>query len=169
VIKRITFGPVARGAALRTAVCMVIPELSPKAPHQTITIEWLVGGSPEVEERVLRGADWLDRRWREGGVRFKHMALSRRAAGLTAAEFSARWAAHGRGTPVPEEVRGQAYAQNHPLIPGRYDAINEVWFDDLDGLRRRVDWFSANPIGDPGLFGESWFLAVREELEEPHA
>src|SRR5690606_16460159 len=44
-----------------------------------------------AEEHVGRGADWLAARWADGGPRLKHMAVARRAAGLTPAEFSARW------------------------------------------------------------------------------
>ncbi|WP_106398793.1 hypothetical protein [Actinocorallia populi] len=137
--------------------------------------------SPVVvaEEAVLRGAAWLDRRWRAGGVRFKHMAVAVRAADLTSAEFSARWRDHAgrvrgpgaeRQTPIPEAVRGQAYVQSHPYVrkagEWAYDAVNEVYFDDLAGLRTRIAWFAENvPDGaDPGLFGRSAFLAVREEV-----
>jgi len=132
-----------------------------------------------VEEAVVRGADWLDRRWRKGGVRFKHMAVAVRAAGLTPAEFSERWRDHAgrvrrpgaeQETPIPEEARGLAYLQSHPC-PRKtgewaYDAINEVYFDDLEGLRTRIAWFAENIPGgaDPGLFGRSSFLAVREAV-----
>ena len=79
-----------------------------------------------ADEVVLRGADWLARRWVDGGPRFKHMALAQRAAGTSAAEFSDRWHHHagqvGRSsadggsapTLIPDDVRGQAYVQNHP-------------------------------------------------------
>ena len=58
--------------------------------------------------------------------------------------------------------------QDHPLLrpsdAWAYDALNEVWFDDLDGLRARVEWFAANPpaVGDGSLFRQSWFLAALE-------
>lgn len=137
--------------------------------------------SPAVvaEEAVLRGADWLDRRWREGGTRLKHMAVAVRAPILTPAEFAARWRGHaGRVRPsgaaqavaIPEQARGRAYVQSHPYVrragEWAYDAINEVYFDDLEGLRARIDWFAENlPDGaDPDLFGRSAFLAVREDV-----
>jgi hypothetical protein len=44
-----------------------------------------------AEESVLRGAGWLDRRWRDGGEKLKHMAIACRADGLTSAEFSNEW------------------------------------------------------------------------------
>lgn len=77
-----------------------------------------------AEETILRGADWLEQRWRDGGVKLKHMAIARRAAGLTPAEFSERWRNHAGqlnrsgNTPaivIPDEARGCAYVQNHPL------------------------------------------------------
>jgi hypothetical protein len=44
-----------------------------------------------------------------------------------------------------------------------FDAVNEVYFDDLAGLRQRVGWFAANPVADP-LFGSSRFVCVRETV-----
>ena len=121
-------------------------------------------------ERILRGEEWLARRWRDGGDRLKHMALATRAAGLTQAEFSRRWRSHaGRAgmAVIPDVARGLAYVQNHP-VPGDwpYDAVNEVYFDDLDGLKARVEWFRAN-VPDPAdgvLFSSSWLIAVREVI-----
>lgn len=132
-----------------------------------------------AEERVLRGADWLEQRWHDGGAKLKHLAIARRAAHLSAAEFSERWGDHagqvgGAGgaavARIPDDARGLAYCQDHPCPrPGgdwAYDALNEVWFDDLDGLRTRVEWFRENlgerPADD--LFRRSWFLAAREDV-----
>lgn len=138
-----------------------------------VAAETFAAGQPGVphvlaEEHVLRGADWLERRWAGGGARLKHVALARRADGLDLPTFLDRWRTHAGtagGTPIPDEARGLAYAQNHPLAEGAYDAVNEVWFDDLDSLRRRVDWFAANGVGAPDdLFGASTFLALREEV-----
>jgi hypothetical protein len=36
-----------------------------------------------ASERVARGADWLDRRWQEGGPKLKQLAIATRADGLT--------------------------------------------------------------------------------------
>ena len=152
------------------------------------------GASPVIvaEEAVLRGAGWLDRRWRDGGDRLKHMALAVRAAGLTPAEFSRAWRSRAgqvrragatQVTAIPDEVRGCAYVQNHPDLAGEraYDAVNEVWFDDLAGLRARAEWFRAN-LSSPAesgpaesgpaesgpaeadLIRQSWFIAVREHV-----
>jgi hypothetical protein len=133
--------------------------------------------SPVVvaDETVLRGADWLERRWRDGGEKLKHMAIALRASDLTLAEFSARWRGHagqaGRGaqvTVIPDGARGRAYVQNHPsprpVGEWAYDALNEVYFDDAQGLRARIEWFRANLPGNGGLFRKSWFIAAREEV-----
>jgi hypothetical protein len=186
VIKRITLGRAEPDpAALRSVVCTVLPELTTDALADVVTIDWLASGHAGVripdadvtrtvlaEEIVLRGADWLEARWRDGGERFKHVAFARRADGLTPAQFAERWRSHAGslgGVPIPDEAKGRAYAQNHPLPRDvgewPFDAVNEVWFDDLEGLRRRVEWFSEHhdPSGDD-LFGPSRFLAVREVL-----
>jgi hypothetical protein len=124
-------------------------------------------------ESVMRGPSWLDQRWRDGGGCVKHMALATRAAGLTPAEFAERWRSHAGtagGVIIPDAARGQAYVQNHPVpLPAGsgewpYDAVNEVYFDDLAGLRERVEWFRSNVArpADGELFGQSWLIAVRE-------
>ncbi len=137
--------------------------------------------SPVVlaDELVLRGHDWLDRRWSDGGMRLKHMAIARRAAGLSLREFSERW--RGRsGTlnrpgnaevlVIPDEARGLAYVQNHALARPSgdwpYDALNEVYFDDLDSLRARIAWFDENlsQQTEDDLVRESWFVAASEEM-----
>lgn len=192
----------------RVVVCTTLPELTgPDPRHDGVVIEWFadaahlrrlqdwngpgdrVPGSPVIvaEEAVLRGAGWLDQRWRDGGDKLKHMALAVRAAGLTPAEFSRAWrsragqvrrAGAGQVMAIPDEVRGRAYVQNHPDPAGErpYDAVNEVWFDDLAALRARVEWFRANLSGsaesgsaesgsaEADLIRQSWFIAVRERV-----
>jgi hypothetical protein len=182
---------------LRIAVCTALPDLTPDPKHDGIAFEWFadtghleryeawlgeevdVAACPVIvaEELVLRGADWLEQRWRSGGPRFKHMAIAVRAAHLSAAEFSEQWKHHagqvgGSGAPavaIPTEARGLAYVQDHPCPRPEgewaYDALNEVWFDDVAGLRTRIDWFRENQVGGgDGLFRQSWFIAAREEL-----
>jgi EthD domain len=139
----------------------------------------------DVDELVLRGEPWLHEHWLVDEPAFVHMALARRVAGLSAEEFSRLWKEHagrlgraGAGPPVviPDDARGLAYVQNHPVLahprgtsPGRdpeYDAVNEVYFADLESLGRRVAWFDHN-LGagaDPELVGESWFLVVRVDV-----
>jgi hypothetical protein len=123
-----------------------------------------------AEEHILRGAEWLEQRWRNGGEKVKHMAIARRADGLTPAQFSDRWKSRagkvGQVT-IPAAARGLAYVQNHP-VPAHdglwaYDALNEVYFDDLDGVRSRMAFFAESPSEDD-LVGENWFVVAREEV-----
>jgi hypothetical protein len=130
-----------------------------------------------ADEVVMRGEDWLEQRWLRGGDKLKHMAIAVRAENLSPEQFSERWRSHagrvGRvdapALVIPDEARGRAYLQNHPrsrpAVEPSYDAVNEVYFDDVEGLRTRVDWFRANfdPDGED-FVRASWFLAVREEV-----
>jgi hypothetical protein len=196
VLKRIRFATPASASLdappdvrpVRVARCTVLPDLTPDAKHDDIGLEWfrdadhldryetwLVDDGPVVvaEEHVLRGADWLARRWRAGGEKLKHMAIARRAAGLSQAQFQELWRTRAGtvgATPIPDAAKGLAYVQNHPVPrpdgEWAYDAVNEVWFDDIDGLRTRMAWF-AERLGDgteDDLVGESWFVAVREQV-----
>ncbi len=182
---------------VRLVVCAAMDEVGgPPARHEQVSIEWftdadhlgdhdawagragsVAGGASVVvdevvvDEVVVRGADWLAQRWASGGPTFTHLALARRAEGLTPEELSRRWRDHaGRAgaSTIPDDVLGLAYVQNHPVPrpdgDWLYDAINEVHFDDLDGLARRVRWFEANGVGASAdeLFRASWFLAVRQ-------
>jgi hypothetical protein len=128
-----------------------------------------------AEEHVLRGSDWMEERWRSGGARLKHMAIARRAAGLTPARFSELWRTRAGkvGTVlIPDEARGRAYVQNHALPPPHgswaYDALNEVYFDadDFDGIRARMAFFAETmkEHGEEDLVSASWFVVAREEL-----
>jgi hypothetical protein len=181
----------AEARPLRVAFCTVLPDAMPEPKHDAVGLGWFadrahlarfdawlsVADEDELviaaEENVLRGADWLERRWIDGGDKLKHMAIAQRAEGLGRAEFHDLWrrrAGRVGATPIPEDAKGRAYVQNHPLprMDGdwAYDAVNEVYFDDLDGLRRRIAWF-ADALGDTteqDLVKESWFLAAREEV-----
>jgi hypothetical protein len=103
-----------------------------------------------VEEVVGRGADALAARWADGGERFTMMSFGRRNPALTRAAFVERWHAEaGRlgGDRIPEALRGLAYVQDQPIGDDPpLDAINEVWFDRLDDLCRRAEWFAARPV-----------------------
>ena len=97
-----------------------------------------------AEEVVLRGEAHLRARWAAGGERYKMMSFGRRNPALSAAAFSERWRGHAGslgGSSIPEDVRGSAYVQNHPVpLDGcewPLDAVNEAYLDDLDGLRRQ--------------------------------
>jgi len=170
------------------------------APHDGVAMEWFADLSaaqqarqhlaaeddvvdPEATvvviatEEVKRGADWLARRFEEPTVKFKHMALARRADGLSAQQFAERWRGHagtvggGRAAPaitIAPRARGHAYVQNHPVqIPAaqwRYDAINEVYFDDVEAMRARIAFFQDNDVAraSADLVSEAAFMAVEE-------
>lgn len=173
-------------APVRITESVALPELEPEPLWAQLGAAWfrdvehvvgfdVWGGASSdasllVEEVVLRGADWLGARWCDGGARLKHVALARRAAGVSAADFSQRWRAHAGSvgsTPIPDRARGQAYVQDHPLSDDpAYDAITEVWFDDEADLRARVEWMAEALAADPpdDLFGERHLLAVREAV-----
>jgi hypothetical protein len=136
-----------------------------------------LGASPVVvtDERVARGVDWLEQRWQDAGPKLKQLAIATRADGLTLAQFLDLWRSRAGkigATPIPEAFRGLAYVQNHPRVePGRdwaYDAINEVYFDEIDSLLARIAYFERELTGgsETGLVSANWFLAVREELIE---
>jgi hypothetical protein len=128
-----------------------------------------------VEEVIQRGGEWLERRWYNGGRKWKHVALARRAQGISAAEFSTGWRGHagsattkqGGTVAIPESARGLAYVQNHPAHRASgdwlYDAITEVWFDDPQSVQSRVAWFRDNFVTDD-LFGEATFVTLTEDL-----
>lgn len=161
---------------LRAVRCTVLRAITPDAPYEVIDIGWYADGQDVhwrgdvvvANEVVLRGNDWLEQRWTEGGDKFKHMALAHRAPGLSRDEFVERWQTHAGtsgGTTIPDAARGLAYVQNH-AVEGEwtYDAVNEVWFDDVESLKVRGDWFAANPPTPDALFGDHAFLAVRETV-----
>jgi hypothetical protein len=188
---------------VRVALCTVRPDVTPHPRHDGIGLEWFVdsehlaryeswlsasGGAGRLEravdpdrspvviadEHVMRGAEWLARRWTQGGVKLKHMAIARRAGGLTLAEFFDLWRSRaGRigGAVIPDEARGLAYVQNWPQEDAgnwAYDALNEVYFNqtDLAGLQTRIAYFQ-DTLGDrteDDLVSESWFVAAEEEV-----
>lgn len=183
---------------VRSVACTALVDVLPEPHYAAVSIDWFADRSHleahdrwrdesapptrpgdavlVAEELVLRGEAWLEQRWRAGGAMLKHMAVATRAAGLTTEEFSARWKGRagalrgddGRPLVIPDEARGLAYVQNHPLTWGGakppFDAVNEVWFDDRASLRRRIDWFAENlRDADEDLVSQSWFLAVREK------
>lgn len=162
------------------------PDLPP-SPFAAVSVQWFDDvdaalaandGSTTVvaEEVVLRGADYLANRWAGGGERLKMMSFGRRNPRWTRQEFSARWrrdAGSVGGDAIPEDVRGLAYVQNHPLATGDddppFDAVNEVWFERLDLLRRRGAYIAAklatpSPTPAESLMapGAAWSMFVRE-------
>jgi hypothetical protein len=134
-----------------------------------------------AEEVVLRGREYLDTRWAVGGERYKMMSFGKRNPRVTLREFSTRWrneAGRLGPTSIPADVRGLAYVQNHPVpLDGRewpLDAVNEVWFERLEDLGRRVAWFAARQdaalrSGAVRLMSptETWSMYVRESVLTP--
>jgi hypothetical protein len=133
-----------------------------------------------ARDHVMRGADWLEQRSQRGGRVLKHVALAKRADGLTLGQMLEGWAGHGgavqgpgeQAVAIPAEIRGLAYVQHRPLVERGhewpYDAITEVFFDDVDALRARATWFASGPGAAPqALFRQSWFLALREDQRLP--
>lgn len=170
------------------AEALALPGLPPPR-FGAVVVQWFAGAEEALggagpgdtaacqvvaEEVVVRGGDYLDARWEAGGERYKMVSAARRSPGLTPEEFSARWRAEaGRlgAEAIPDGVRGLAYVQNHP-VAGRdwpVDAVNEVWFDDVDDLRRRAEWFVARPVRPGGIFAPTgaWSLLVREVPVHP--
>jgi hypothetical protein len=166
-----------RGARVRVArgTALHLHGLPPP-PFATVDVLWgtepVALGEGEIEvvvtEEVRRGADALAARWAAGGERFKMMSFGRRNPALSPAEFADRWRREaGRlgGEEIPADLRVFAYVQDHPVPGAAFDAINEVWFDRLDDLRRRAEWFAARPVPadlmDPARSG---FVLLREEV-----
>ena len=92
----------------------------------------LAGRRRAPQDAVVRPA--APERWRPRS--------SRRAGGARPAGSAARRS--------PTTCAGLAYVQNHPvpLDDGHewpFDAVNEVWFERVDDLRRRAAWFAARP------------------------
>ena len=141
-----------------TAASDVVPD------HGTVVVD--------VDEVIARGADALAARWADGGERFKMMSFGRRNPALTREEFVERWRAEaGRlgGDRIPDDLRGSAYVQDHPRGDDPpFDAVNEVWFDRLNDLRRRAGWFAARPVpADLMSPAECWSLCLRETVAVP--
>jgi hypothetical protein len=185
VIKRITFGDgflPACAEAVRATLARTLVEYDaePRAPYEYVLTEWLEGPVGErsgaaivlAREEIKRGSDWLDAHRQDGRPKLKHMTIATRASGLTGEQFAQRWSTHAGtsgGTPIPDEARGSAYIQNHPLLDRGewpYDAINEVYLEDAAALRSRIEWFAANDVAnrDRDLFGTTQYL-ILEEIE----
>ena len=186
-----------RPVRVTLGVPVAVPELAPP-PVAAVDVQWfadvgeavaneawLAATDPDLgpgpgsmrvvaDEVVLRGRDHLAARWAAGDVRCKMMSYGRRHPTLSAAAFSARWrdeAGSYGGEPIPDDVRGSAYVQNHPVAVNGHewplDAVNEVYVAGLGDLRRRAAWFAARRPGDGVPFMSptaTWSIAVQEEV-----
>lgn len=175
--RRDRWGPVLAGDRAPLRVSFAVPLVAdglPSPAFDAVEVVWLAGGVEQlaldeplrsfdpalapgegsvaivVEEVVGRGADALTARWADGGPRPKMMSFGRRARTLSREDFADRWRAEAGslgGEPMPDEVRGIAYVQDHPVGDDPpFDAINEVWFDDAAALGSRARWLAARPI-----------------------
>jgi hypothetical protein len=145
--------PQASATGLR-GVALTLPGLP--APQVTC-VDLSEGGEGfAVEQEVRRGVV-------PEPPAFAMVSVARRNPTLTRAEFVDAWrneAGRLGAEVIPDDVRGVAYVQLHPIDPDPpYDAVNMVWFADVAGLRRRAEWFAERPV--PDLFRESWSLYVR--------
>lgn len=106
------------------------------------------GDGIEVTEELRRGPV-------PEAATYRMIAVARRNPSLSRTEFARRWRAEAGklgAEAIPDDVLGLAYAQLHPVADDPpYDAINLVWFDSLEALRRRAEWFAARPV-PAGLF-----------------
>jgi hypothetical protein len=130
-----------------------------------VEVLWFEGATPTgaipVEQEIKRPAPP-----RLGTPPYAMVSVARRDPSLTPADFAERWRAEAGnlgGEVIPDEVRGLAYVQDHPTGDDPpYDAVNEVWFDDLDSLVRRAEWFAARPV--PDLFVDAFALYLRDPV-----
>ena len=129
-------------------IAFEIPGLPPPR-FAGLEVLWVDGPPPAgavlVEQDVRRPAEP-----RLEPVPFAMVSVARRNPALTRVEFAARWRAEAGsmgGEAIPDDIRGLAYVQNHPVDDDPpFDALNEVWFDSLGDLRRRAEWLAARPV-----------------------
>jgi uncharacterized protein (TIGR02118 family) len=110
-----------------------------------------------VDELPLRGADYLATRLAQPAppAVVKVLHFSRRAPGLTLAEFSRRWRTHHgpmAGQVLPADVRGYAYVQNHRRASAGndppFDGVAEIYLQDAEHYARRVAWFASQEAAE---------------------
>ena len=139
------------GAMRRTRAVSLHLDGLPAPRYAAVEVAWIAGSLPTlaptdvaVDEEIRRGAA------RVGEGAYRMMSVARRNPSLSRTEFADRWrveAGNLGGEMIPVDVQGLAYVQDHPVGPNpAFDAINEVWFDSLDDLRRRAEWFAARPV-----------------------
>ena len=104
--------------------------------------------------RLRRGSTTVS----EAFIRKVDMRAGPPVSRCTIGSGSARWRSRaGRiggsaTTPllaIPEAAQGRASILNHPLASAGYDAVNEVYFDDLEAVRARLDFFGEHDPDAP--------------------
>jgi|CXWL01.1.fsa_nt_gi uncharacterized protein (TIGR02118 family) len=92
----------------------------------------------------------------------KVISMLKRKEGMSRAEFSKYWfekhAPFGNEI-APREALSKRYIQNHALqFPGKgegpYDAVAELYFEDMAGMQRWIDWYwsdAGKPLRDDEL------------------
>ena len=144
-------------------VALELPGLPPPRFAGVVIAD--AGDGIEVDDELRRGPI-------PDGAPYRMMSVARRNPALTRPEFVERWRAEAGnlgGEAIPADVLGLAYVQHHPVaVDPLYDAINEVWFDSLEALRHRAEWFAARPI-PADLFApdECFSLYLREAHASP--
>jgi hypothetical protein len=116
-----------------------------------------------VEERPVRGQDWLDARWHDAGSArsLVLLVLLERVPALTRAEFRDYWWDHHRpftDEVIPLAIQPRAYVHNYPLADqaSPWDGIGEMYEDSLDVPRDRSRWLETPEavavVADEGRF-----------------
>ncbi len=100
----------------------------------------------------------------------KVISLLKRKEGLSHEEFSKYWfekhAPFGNSI-APPEALSKRYVQNHALQLGKgespYDAVAELYFDDIAGMQRWIDWYYSD-AGKPLRDDELNFMDVGKRI-----
>jgi uncharacterized protein (TIGR02118 family) len=109
--------------------------------------------SGATHERVLKGRDRLfdDAVRREQGGAVKVVAFLKRRPDMSTAECCRYWEqchAPLALTAVPADVFAYAYVQNHCIVEKGtepdFDAVAELYFDDLKAVRRWSRWYASD-------------------------
>ena len=131
-----------------------------------------------ADERVMRGADWLEQRWRAATTRSTHgrrrsehagsRRPSSRSSGRAAPARSGRPGATGDRDPRSSRAAWRTCRTTRARgrrASGPTTRLNEVYFDDLESLRRRIEWFREHLLDqEDDLVRENWFIVAREEV-----
>jgi hypothetical protein len=118
-----------------------------------------------VEERVVRGEEWIAERWstRAEDTVFMLTAFIERRAATTRDAFRDYWWLDHRPLAnrlIPPDAQGSAYLQNVVIgdVPSQWDGVGELYLDSLAQLPPRAAFFggeaSAELVADERRFME---------------